>query len=134
MKLPTEAQWEYACRAGTRTPYNTGMNLTVQLANIRDFNIVAPLERPVPCGNYPPNAWGLHDMHGNVSEWCQDFYMQGYYKISPKVDPQGPENGTKHICRGGAWGDTAVYSRSGSRNSGSYYNNSIGFRFIIIQE
>jgi len=134
VKLPTEAQWEYACRAGSNTPYNTGMNITVQLANIQDSNVIAPIERPVPCGSYPPNAWGIHDMHGNVSEWCQDLYLQGYYKISPKVDPPGPEKGKAPVYRGGSWRHNSYSCRSGDRKYGNFSRSTIGFRFIIIQE
>ena len=111
--LPTEAQWEYACRAGTTTPFNTGDNLTTDQAN---YNGNYPynnnprgryLQETTPVGNYPPNDWGLYDMHGNVWEWCQDWYGEGYYNECNKKgiveNPDGIEKGSYRVMRGGSW-------------------------------
>ncbi len=100
-RLPTEAEWEYACRAGTTTRFNTGNRLTSKQARF------CPEELSVPCltspvGSYPPNAWGLFDMHGNVWEWTADWFAADYFRRSPKDDPQGPPMGTHHTLRGGS--------------------------------
>ncbi|MFM8952318.1 MAG: SUMF1/EgtB/PvdO family nonheme iron enzyme [Planctomycetaceae bacterium] len=100
-RLPTEAEWEYACRAGTTTPFNTGNRLTPKQARF------CPKELSVPCptapvGSYAPNAWGLFDMHGNVWEWTADWFAADYFRRSPKDDPQGPPMGTHHTLRGGS--------------------------------
>ena len=95
-RLPTEAEWEYACRAGSSTPFHSGKSLSSKEAN---FNGNFPyggaekgpyLRRTTKVGSYKPNAWGLYDMHGNVQEWCSDFYDPDYYKTGPKTDPKGP--------------------------------------------
>ena len=97
-RLPTEAEWEYACRAGTETPFNTGDTLTPEQANIglaRDGKLQPTT---VKVASYPPNAWGLHDMHGNVLEWCLDWH--GPYENSPQTDPVGRADGYAKIARG----------------------------------
>jgi formylglycine-generating enzyme required for sulfatase activity len=112
-RLPTEAEWEYACRAGTTSAFSAGDTLTASAANI-----VAPIEdqpaldRTVAVGSYPANAWGLHDMHGNVWEWCQD--GQREYSSGRVVDPRGPES-VAPVVRGGAWDFPANYARSDHR-------------------
>ncbi len=108
--LPTEAQWEYACRAGTSTPFHFGEELTTELANYARHS-----ERPSPVGSYPPNAFGLFDMHGNVCEWCLDWYGRDYYQKSPSSDPQGPGRGSLRVIRGGSWNYSAGYCRSSYR-------------------
>ncbi len=119
-RLPTEAEWEYACRAGTTTAYYFGENPT----KIGDY---AWFDRnsgghPRPVGQKKPNAWGLHDMAGNLWEWCNDFYEVDYYTKSPKQDPKGPDDGKTKVVRGGAWRFGADNCRAGYR-----YNESPGY-------
>lgn len=109
--IPSEAQWEYACRAGTTTRYYFGDKLTAEQAN---FN--QTLRHTTPVGSYPPNAWGLHDMHGNVWEWCQDWRDGIFYRTSPSDDPVHTTPGTYRILRGGSWRDSEVRCRSAYRN------------------
>jgi formylglycine-generating enzyme required for sulfatase activity len=125
-RLPTEAEWEYACRAGTTTPFNTGRNLTTSQANY-DGNS----GRTQPTGSYPPNAWGLYDMHGNVWEWCSDWY--GPYSNSPQTDPQGPSSGSGRVLRGGSWGSSTSYCRVSVRYNYDFGNRDshVGFRLAL---
>ncbi len=118
-RLPTEAEWEYACRAGTSTPFHFGNELNGTQANC-DGTIPygtsqkGPyLEKTSPVGSYPPNAWGLYDMHGNVWEWCADRY--GDYPEGPVTDPSGPEAGSYCVNRGGCWDLGAALCRSAFR-------------------
>jgi formylglycine-generating enzyme len=129
-RLPTEAEWEYACRAGTTTPFSFGNALSSEQAN---FNGNYPyggaakgpyLHRTAKVGSYPANPWGLHDMHGNVWEWCADFYDPAYYKTSPTEDPKGPVKGVVstdfanefyRVVRGGCWLDEGRGCRSAYR-------------------
>lgn len=116
--LPTEAEWEYACRAGTETEFPSGTdpaNLDTQAwyaTTARNFPDSKPYSHPV--GEKKPNAWGLHDMLGNVWEWCDDWYLINYYNKSPAVDPIGPqfdpEKETSHVMRGGKYSDFLVWS------------------------
>ncbi len=106
--LPTEAQWEYACRAGTTTVYAFGDKITTKQANFDKT-----LGKTTNIGKYPANAWGFHDMHGNVSEWCLDWYER-LANVSVR-DPQGPANGTERVQRGGSWRYQAIYMTSYSR-------------------
>jgi uncharacterized protein (TIGR02996 family) len=108
-RLPTEAEWEYACRAGSEAPFGYGAELTSALAN---FDGTKPygsrekgkhLRRTTLVGSYPPNAWGLYDMHGNVWEWCSDWFERDYYANSPTDDPTGPEEGAEKVLRGGSY-------------------------------
>jgi formylglycine-generating enzyme required for sulfatase activity len=120
-RLPTEAEWEYACRAGTTTPFFTGKCISTDQANYdgRDAGENCPKgqyrEKPVEVGSFQPNVWGLHDMHGNVWEWCQDWY--GDYPSNSVVDPQGPDKGESRVLRGGSWVSRARYVRSAFRYS-----------------
>jgi formylglycine-generating enzyme required for sulfatase activity len=100
-RLPTEAEWEYACRAGTTTVYNTGDSLTSEQARFCDEEQSLP-QPTAPVGSYSPNVWGLFDMHGNVWEWTADWFSPDYYRNSPVDDPKGPPKGTHHTLRGGS--------------------------------
>jgi formylglycine-generating enzyme required for sulfatase activity len=106
-RLPTEAEWEYACRAGTTTPFSTGANLTTDQANYNGtfpypgFSRGEYREHPTPVGSFPLNRWGLGDMHGNVWEWTSDWY--GPYGADQATDPHGPASGEKKVIRGGSW-------------------------------
>ena len=119
--LPTEAEWEYACRALTTTPFSQGARLSIHLANF-DGNypygsiaVVPTVGAPTPIGLYPPNGFGLHDMHGNVWEWCFDWFDAAYYSSGPTIDPAGPTHGTLRVLRGGSWHNFDWSCRSASR-------------------
>lgn len=143
-RLPTEAEWEYACRAGTTTPFSTGYCLSNTQASYdssypydtctnTDTSTSAP-KSPQAVGSYPPNRWGLYDMHGNVWEWCGDWYKS--YGTAHQVDPTGPAEATalaSKVLRGGSWIFSAAYSRSARRDyrSPSGGGDDIGFRIVF---
>ncbi|MDD4637163.1 MAG: formylglycine-generating enzyme family protein [Bacteroidales bacterium] len=138
--LPTEAQWEYACRAGTTTPFNTGTCLTNEQANYfwrvpygtcKNTFTNYP-GRPKTVGSYEANDYGLYDMHGNVWEWCTDWYSS--YLPSAQTNPTGESWGSSRVLRGGAWHINAEYCRSAYRNGGDPNNCSInvGFRVVFL--
>jgi sulfatase modifying factor 1 len=135
-RLPTEAEWEYACRAGTTTPFNTGDTLTTSEANYNGnypFIIIAPglyEGKTLPVGSFPPNAWGLYDMHGNVWEWCSDWY--GEYHPASQTNPKGPVSGSFVVRRGGSWYGAGRLCRSANRNFSDpmHRYNFIGFRIV----
>ncbi len=136
-RLPSEAEWEYACRAGTTTPFHFGKTLSVMQAN---FGFLAGDRespgRTTPVGRYDrPNAWGLYDMHGNVWEWCSDWYAEDYYAKSDRKDPQGPATGEEHVCRGGAWNTMERQCRAAYRSSADpgKGDRTIGFRVVCVQ-
>ena len=109
-RLPTEAEWEYACRAGTTTAYSFGDEITPKDANYYDSKI----GKPVAVGSYKANAFGLHDMHGNVWEWCE--YWYGDYPAGAVTDPKGPATGALRVLRGGSFNYIGSNARSSSRN------------------
>jgi len=112
-RLPTEAEWEYACRAGSPAEY-AGGDAPARLAEAAWFKD-ARVRRPQPVGLKAPNAWGLYDMHGNVWEWCNDFYAKDYYRESPPEDPRGPATGETRVVRGGCWNSRAPMCRAAYR-------------------
>ena len=121
-RLPTEAEWEYACRAGTRTAYSYGDSLTKSDANYGSSSAKA-------VGSYKPNAFGLYDMHGNVLEWCEDWY--GKYPAGAVTNPKGPANGEDRVVRGGSSVDNAYRARSSDRLgylAPTRLADSVGFR------
>ena len=140
--LPTEAQWEYACRAGTTTALNSGKNLT---STDQDVNMdevgryyfnqsdgKGGYSQHTKVGSYLPNAWGLYDMHGNVEEWCLDWYLYGSYGTEALVDPQGPDTGSYRVVRGGYWSDYAQNCRSAHRYHTSHGSDGNGFRVLCL--
>jgi formylglycine-generating enzyme required for sulfatase activity len=142
-RLPTESEWEYACRAGTTTAFYLGSSLQSGQANfngVYEYDAVQGttvnssginLGKTTPVGSYAANPWGLYDMIGNVFEWCQDWY--GTYPAGTAVDPQGPATGTYRVFRGGNWYYNALYCRSAYRYvdvpSDRYYY--FGFRVVL---
>jgi formylglycine-generating enzyme required for sulfatase activity len=128
-RLPTEAEWEYACRAGTTTTYSFGDDES-KLGDHAWFDEHGGAQTH-PVGYQKPNAWGLYDMHGNVSEWCGDWY--GHYGSGPATDPQGPSGASSRIDRGGDWHNAARFCRSANRSwqdpSDRYIT--LGFRLAL---
>lgn len=133
-RLPTEAEWEYACRAGTTTPFHFGETISTDQANYNGNYTYGKGSKgiyrgqPTPVGSFPANAWGLYDMHGNVWQWCADRFGQypdGYIK-----DPIYEYGGDVRVLRGGCWNDDGQNCRSASRygNLPSFRNGNGGFR------
>ena len=113
-RLPTEAEWEYACRAGSTTEYYYGAD-PEKLRSFAWFEDNSD-SHPHPVGQRKPNAWGLYDMAGNVWEWCNDYYGAKYYRQSPADNPRGPQEGEKRVLRGGGWSASAANCTSWMRN------------------
>ena len=137
-RLPTEAQWEYACRAGTTSPFSLGDDISPDSVN---YNGRHPCQadpkkifrkRTVAVKKFPCNDWGLYEMHGNVQEWCQD-YWQPDLGSQPSVDPQGPKKGNYRVVRGGSWAGDACFVRSACRDRypPNYRFGSTGMRLAI---
>ena len=122
-RLPTEAEWEYVCRAGTTTTFFFGKNP----AYLKNFSWYKENSggRPRPVGRKLPNPWGIFDVYGNVWEWCNDFYKVDYYRESPEKNPRGPEFGDNKVLRGGSWDSDASQCRSSYR-----YNEVPGYTDI----
>ena len=141
-RLPTEAEWEHACRAGSRDYQATshGRSLSSSQANFNGnhpFGGAAKgpfLRRPCKVGSYEKNAFGLYDVHGNVWEWCADWYDKGYYKASPARDPSGPAKGRERVVRGGCWVGLGAFCRSGCRGrvEPAAHAPLIGFRVALV--
>ncbi len=145
-RLPTEAEWEFACRAGSSTIFHFGDTLILSQANFdgsQPYGDASPGVSPgktTPIGSYPSNAFGLFDTHGNVWEWCSDWAdwpeLGHFYRISPPSDPTGPLHGSYRIMRGGSWADPGKNCRSASRGAASPGGKKewIGFRVVCKQE
>jgi formylglycine-generating enzyme required for sulfatase activity len=131
-RLPTEAEWEYACRAGTTTRYYSGDDpeTLAKVGNVADATAKKKFPHwkytikgsdgyvfTSPVGSFKPNAFGLYDMHGNASQWCADWYGADYYAASPANDPTGPDSGHYHVLRGGSWFTGPSSARSAERYS-----------------
>jgi formylglycine-generating enzyme required for sulfatase activity len=139
-RLPTEAEWEYACRAGTTTPFNTGNNITDRQANCYNHygynnnpnggTSGGYRSRPIEVNSFTANSWGLFDMHGNSADWCWDWY--GEYGASAQTNPTGLATGTLRINRGGGWNDFPKHIRSAYRAAMPPGNGSfnIGIRLV----
>jgi len=133
-RLPTEAEWEYACRAGTSTNFSFGNDVRI----LKDHAWFAEnsSEKTHLVGQKKPNPWGLYDMYGNVSEWCNDFYSESYYENSGQKNPKGPVKGKERVLRGGAWNSSPDSCRSSYRSSDPSIDDTclasdaIGFRCV----
>lgn len=127
-RLPTEAEWEYACRAGTTGAFHADPD---EIGNYTCFDGNANSNFPSEVGDKLPNAWGLFDMHGNVSEWCNDWYAP--YKLSDRVSPRGPATGEYRVTRGGSWESMIRFCRSAYRAGlgPDARMSTVGFRIVL---
>ncbi len=147
-RLPTEAQWEYACRAGTTTRYSNGDDpkQLARVAHVQDdagrdkFPHVQEIFMPkdgkftAVVGGLPPNKLGLCDMHGNVWQWCADWYGKDYYAKSPVDDPAGPDSGQRRVRRGGAWNSFPLYVRASFRNWNLPCSRCVNLGFRVVRD
>jgi formylglycine-generating enzyme required for sulfatase activity len=139
-RLPTEAEWEYACRAGSTTAFHFGETVSTDQANYNgNFTYGNGKKgvyraKTVVVGSFPANAWGLHDMHGNVWQWCQDWH--GGYAVKDVADPQGPKTGKNRVLRGGSWASNPIFCRCANRNFSDPDNRTEfhGFRVCFNRE
>jgi len=122
--LPTEAQWEYACRAGTTTAYSWGVDI-----NSSDANYNSNIGQTADVGQYSANPWGFFDMHGNVWEWTADWYAA--YSSGAQTDPEGPATGSRRVLRGGSLYDPGAILRSAARSNGNPSNRYDNFGFRV---
>jgi formylglycine-generating enzyme required for sulfatase activity len=133
-RLPTEAEWEYAAKAGTKTKYFFGTDQK----NLKNYTVYSKNSsgKTAAVGSRKPNPWGLYDMYGNVAEWCHDIYSVDYYKFSPQKDPRGPLKGKERVIRGGSWRDPEEFFSSYTRamdasiNDACILRDTIGFRCV----
>lgn len=138
-RLPTEAEWEYACRAGTTTTFSCGESLSTKEANYDGRTQDGQgdwVGATTAVGAYPANAFGLFDLHGNVWEWCSDWYDVYYYERGRKSNPPGPRNGFGRVLRGGSWCNPSRDCRSALRRCGNpmlsrYHDGNTGFRLAL---
>ena len=148
VRLPTEAEWEYACRAGSQSRFcfgdkeedlhkyaNYGDQPTTNEVSWQDKEHRDGFGNTAPAGSLKPNAWGLYDMHGNVWEWCSDWYATAY-TAGDQTDPTGPATGTHRVMRGGSFQDSPQLCRSAHRNRGlpSYRLGCLGFRVVVVSK
>jgi formylglycine-generating enzyme required for sulfatase activity len=137
-RLPTEAEWEYAARANTTTPYYTGNSLTSEQAffGVEESNANGKGDKlsmeAMPVGSFPPNAFGLYEMHGNIGQWCSDWY--GEYNLKEKLNPKGPENGQLKVLRGGGFWVSAQKCRSASRVGVPPGNRGAGISIRLVKD
>ncbi|HUT37603.1 MAG TPA: SUMF1/EgtB/PvdO family nonheme iron enzyme [Planctomycetota bacterium] len=132
-RLPTEAEWEYALRAGTQTTFFFGNDKKDLAQYARTRSAERDRKEAYPVAGLKPNPWGLHDMMGNVWEWCHDWYDKGYYAQGENVDPRGPASGKQHVLRGGAWFSYEI-PRSAKRqkdNQEDRWGWGVGFRVLV---
>ncbi len=132
VRLPYEAEWEYACRAGSTTNYYWGNEDELSIVNEYVWFGKNAGGKTQPVGIKKPNNWGIHDMNGNVWEWCMDWYDENYYSSGQKINPHGPDTGTYKVLRGGSW-STSICVRSVFRtwNSLVSRDSKEGFRMVI---
>ncbi|MCE9529756.1 MAG: formylglycine-generating enzyme family protein [Planctomycetes bacterium] len=135
-RLPTEAEWELACRAGTATPFCFGETLLPEQATFDTRLAIAEDAGTTPVDLHPANLFGLYDMHGNVWEWCADWYDAGYYRSGSVRDPAGPPTGRFRVLRGGSWRNQADKCRAAYRNGLEPFqrDSASGFRVVLVTQ